>query len=582
MAMGIPSYSPQSQPRPRQSLMPSPYLDDVINELPEKNPMWPPPQMVGDIGPMPPPPDMAGPQMAGPTPAPLAPEDPYLTDQIREQTQLSPIKPPPAMPMQMPGPDSDNPSQGQFRAANIPPTGPGMPPIPPPDNARQPQMPTTTPELEHYRMIAQQRPERPPTKWWQVLAGAAAGGLEGYLASSPSAATRSAVRQPGRLGQMIADGDYPERLANWQMDIRNAQDMLEASIDVQKARSQQQVQEAQAWRYRNEPGIKADTALDVQESRNQGQIAKAGAVAEGYLKTADRKYRHTLKPVTPEKAADLEAEGYRPEGEDEQGQALFSAATLDNFNRTRITREKHELDRQLSRDKLQSSEAIAEENRKSREKLAKFNQGQAWARQEARLRADLQKAVARGETGEYEKEKLSAMAKIENTYHKGVTELAKRFKFAEEYNSKTADELTGSAAEEYWTERLTLEKTLREQKNRAERLYAMQKGVDQPYVYQPEEGETYAEKKLAEIRGKAQGAPAAAQSGQPPAPSGGPAASPRSVPHSATSASKITLPPGTRLPQGFAIEPSTGKIKGPDGTYFELMPGTTKLQRVRK
>jgi hypothetical protein len=170
--MGLPTYGlrpprpgmPPGPPIPRQSLMPSPYLDDVISELPEKNPMWPMPQGVGDVDmqgkPGPPEggpsmaPPMPGPQP--PRPAPLAPEDPYLTDQIREQTQLSPIKPPPAMPMQLPGPNPEDPGQGQFRAANIPPMGqPGMPPIPPPANARQemPPPPAGSRELDYLRQV---------------------------------------------------------------------------------------------------------------------------------------------------------------------------------------------------------------------------------------------------------------------------------------------------------------------------------------------------------------------------------------------------------------------------------------------
>ena len=531
---------------------------------------------------------MAGPP-PGPPPGPqsLPPEDPYLTDQIREQTQLSPIKPPPPMPMQMPGPDPKSPQLGQFRAANIPPTGPGMPPIPPPDNARQPQTPTTTPELEHYRMIADQRPERQPTKWWQTLAAGAVGGLEGYLASSPSAAIRSSVRQPGRLSQMINEGDYPQRLANWQMDIRNAQDMLEASIDVQKARSQQQVQEAQAWRYRNEPGIKADTALDVQESRNQGQIAKAGAVAAGYKDTARLKDELSLREVTPDKVKEMDERGHRPiTFTDEPGKFYFHESTLKEVERSRLKDDENRLDYVLGQDKISSAERIAEDNRKSREGINKYTQSQVWARHDARLKVERQRAAVGGDT-KFEDAKLNRLNKIENIYHKGISDLAKEYKFADQYDPKTPEMLTGPAAEQYWTKRYTIEKTFRDQRNEAERLYARQKGVDQPYVYQPEEGETYAERKLAEIRGKAQGAPAAAQSGQPTGgegvvPSGGPAASPRPVPHSAPPTPAVTLPPGRRLPQGFAVEPATGKIKGPDGTYFELMPGTTKLQRVRK
>lgn len=574
--MGLPNYGlrpprpgmPPGPPIPRQGLMPSPYLDDVISELPEQNPMWPMPQGVGDVNMpgMPPGPPMGGPQGGPPQPrpAPLAPEDPYLTDQIREQTQLSPIKPPPAMPMQLPGPNAEAPQEGQFRAANIPPMGqPGMPPIPPPANARQemPPPPAGSRELGYLRQVQSQRPELPKPKWWQIAAAAAAGGLEGFLASSPSAAVRSSVRDPGRLSRQIMEGDYPQRMQDWQVDLKNAQALLDASLDIQKARGQQQLQEAQAWRYRNEPGLKADTALEVQQSRNQGAIAKVGATTEGYLKTGEQKYRHTLKPVTPEKSAKLQAGGYEPEGEDEQGRPLFSAATLANYDRNEITREKHELDRQLGQDKLKSAEQIAAENRKSREKLAQYNQGQAWARQEARLRADLQKAQARGETGEYEKEKLDAMAKIENIYHKGVTDLAKRFKFADEYNSKTADQLTGPAAEEYWTERLTLERNLRESKNRAERLYSLQKKSDSPLVYQPEEGETYAEKKLAEIKGKAQSAPGAAQSGQPTAPVGGPAAS-------SQPASQSVAP---RQIPGFDWDPQAKNyIKQGTGTRYNL------------
>lgn len=572
--MGIPSYGlrpprpgmPGRPPIPRQNLLPSPYLDDVIGELPEKNPMWPPPEGVGEIGeqmPGPPPGQMSG----GPPPPPLPPPDPYLTDQIREQTQLSPIKPPPAMPMQMPGPDPANPTQGQFRAANIPPMGqPGMPPIPSPDNARQAPVASSgggSPELDYLRQLQSTRPERPQPKWWQIAGAAAAGGLEGYLASSPSAATRSAVRQPGRLSQQFIEGDYPQRLQDWQVDLKNAQALLDSSLDIQKARSQQQVQEAQAWRYKNEPGIKADTALDVQESRNQGAVAKTQATTQGYMATNKQREALKLRPVTPEKAAALKEEGYEAAGEDDQGRVLYPESTLMAVDRNKLQRDRDALNYQTSQDKIKSSEAIAEENRKHREKLAQSGAGHSWARLQARLQADLQKARAKGESGEFEKEKLDNLAKIENIYHKGVIDLAKRFKFADEYNSRTADELTGSQAVEYWTERLTIEKRLREGKNLMESLYARQKGVDQPHVYQPEEGETYATSKLEEIKTKAQGAPAAAQSGQPQ-PDG----------------NKLSLPPGLKLPAGYT-EVSGGQVQGPDGSRYRLDPQSKTLKKIK-
>jgi len=541
--------------------MPSPYLDDVIGEMPEQNPMWPPPEGIGGIGELPGP--QGSPLPPAPRAAPLAPEDPYLTDQIREQTQLSPISAPPAMPMQMPGPDPANPGQGQFRVANTPPMGqPGMPPIPPPDNARQspPPAPPGSQELEYLRQTQAARPEQPKPKWWQIAGAAAVGGLEGYLASSPSAATRSAVRQPGRLSQMLTEGDYPQRMQEWQIDLKNAQDLLDASLDIQKSRSQQQLQEAQAWRYRNEPGIKADTALDVQESRNQGGIAKTQATTQGYLTTNKQRETLKLRPVTPEKAAALKEEGYEAAGEDDQGRALYPESTLMAVDRNALQRDRDALNYQTSQDKIKSSEAIAEENRKHREKLAKYGAGQAWTRLSAKLQSDLQKARAKGESGEFEKEKLDNLAKIENIYHKGVIDLAKRFKFADEYNSKTADDLTGSQATEYWTERLTLEKRLREGKNLMESLYARQKGVDKPLVYQPEEGESYATRKLEEIRGKAQGAPAAAQSGSPTAPQSPQSQSPQAL-------------------RGFDYDPNTGEyIKSDTKARYKIVGD--KLKKV--
>jgi len=581
--MGIQSYGlrpPQRgyapPPQPRQSLMPSPYLDDVIGEMPEQNPMWPPPEGIGGIGELPGP--QGSPLPPAPRAAPLAPEDPYLTDQIREQTQLSPISAPPAMPMQMPGPDPANPGQGQFRVANTPPMGqPGMPPIPPPDNARQspPPAPPGSQELEYLRQTQAARPEQPQPKWWQIAGAAAAGGLEGYLASSPSAATRSAVRQPGRLSQMLTEGDYPQRMQEWQIDLKNAQDLLDASLDIQKSRSQQQLQEAQAWRYRNEPGIKADTALDVQESRNRGQITRAQAIAAGYQDTATLKDQLSLREVTPDRVKELDARGHKPiTFTDEPGKFYFHESTLKEVEKSRLKDDEMAFDYSLGQDKLKSAEAIAEENRKSRESINKHTQSQTWARQDARLRAERQKAGAGGDD-KFEKAKIDRLGKIENTYHKGVTDLAKQFKFADTYDPKTPEMLTGPAAEQYWTQRLTIEKTFRDQRNEAERLYARQKGVDTPYIYQPEEGETYATRKLEEIRTKAQGASGAAQSGNPQMVTGsGAGSSGQSAP------GKLSLPPGLKLPAGYTEAPG-GKVQGPDGSMYNLDPQTKKLKKIK-
>lgn len=566
--MGIPAYPPPAfppRPRPRQGLMPSPYLDDVISELPEKQAMWPPPPGVGELaGPMPgPPPGEMPTSQPQPRPASLASEDPYLTDQIRESTQIRPIQPPPPMPMQLPGPDPESPQAGQFRVSNLPPG-----PIPPPDNARQPQSPTTTPELEHYRMLAESRPERSSPKWWQRLAAGAAGGLEGYLMSSPSAAIRSSVRNPGQLSRQIMEGDYPQRLQDWQMDMKSAQDMLEASLDIQKARGAQAVQEAQAWRYRNEPGIKADTSLEVQESRNQGALAKTQAVSAGIQATNAAREKLKLRPVTAEKAEELRAEGYEAAGEDEQGRPLYPESTLLSETRRKTQADRDALNYQLGQDRLKSSETIAEENRKSREKLAKFQAGQAWARQSARLQADLQKAQARGESGEYEKEKILNLAKIENAYHKSIADLGKEYKFADVNDPRTPESLTGPAALQYWTRRLEIEKRLREQKNLMERLYATQKGVDKPYIYQPEEGETYATRKLEELQGKAQGAPQAVQTGQPVGAGQGTESQPPSPSTSGPARPRVSLSPDPTTP-GVFVNPANGARyrKNPNGGY---------------
>jgi hypothetical protein len=518
------------------------------------------------------------PDPSQPRPAPLAPEDPYLTDQIREQTQLSPIKPPPAMPMQLPGPNPEDPGQGQFRAANIPPMGqPGMPPIPPPANARQeiPPPPAGSRELDYLRQVQSQRPELPKPKWWQTVAAAAAGGLEGFLASSPSAAIRSSVRNPGQLSRQIMEGDYPQRMQDWQMDLKNAQALLDASLDIQKARGQQQLQEAQAWRYRNEPGIKADTALEVQQSRNQGQIAKAGAIASGYKDVAQFKDELSLREVTPDQVKAMAERGHKPiTFQDEPGKFYFHDSTLKEVNRAKLKEDEMALDYSLGQDKIKSAEAIAEENRIARSKLQAKSLQAAWNRQDARLKVEKQRAAAQGDT-KFEDAKLNRLNKIENTYHKGISDLAKEYKFADVNDPRTPEMLTGPAAEQYWTKRYTIEKTFRDQRNEAERLYARQKGVDQPYIYQPEEGETYAERKLAEIKGKAQSAPGAAQSGQPISggqPTGG----------GQSAAPKMTLPEGRQLPAGFVMDSASGKIKSPDGALYELIPGTTRLRKIKQ
>jgi hypothetical protein len=122
--------------------------------------------------------------------------------------------------------------------------------------------------------------------------------------------------------------------------------------------------------------------------------------------------------------------------------------------------------------------------------------------------------------------------------------------------------------------RQTLEKKLREQKNAVERLYARQKGGN-PYIYEPEEGETYATRKLEEIKSKKQGAAGAAQSGNPQMVTGSGAGS-----ADQPAPGKLSLPPGLKLPAGYTEAPG-GKVQGPDGSMYQLDSTTKKLKKIK-
>lgn len=162
-------------------------------------------------------------------------------------------------------------------APQLPPSRPpGKPPMdfgPMPDPTMLTQRPER-PMPEAYRKwkeaeedlnnIQGQRPRLEDNKpsIWNRLAGGIAGGLGGYLASSPSAVARESADRAFALAPKLLRPGYDQKMQSWNSDLQAAQDRakraktgLDTDIDIEESRSNQDYKEAAANYQRALPGI---------------------------------------------------------------------------------------------------------------------------------------------------------------------------------------------------------------------------------------------------------------------------------------------------------------------------------------
>lgn len=122
---------------------------------------------------------------------------------------------------------------------------------------------------EDLNNIQGQRPRLEDNKpsIWNRLAGGIAGGLGGYLASSPSAVARESADKAFALAPKLLRPGYDQKMQNWDSDLKMAQDRskrakegLDTDINIEESRSNQDYKEAAANYQRQLPEIARDKA----------------------------------------------------------------------------------------------------------------------------------------------------------------------------------------------------------------------------------------------------------------------------------------------------------------------------------
>src|SRR5574340_1143067 len=228
----------------------------IPNQPPPQAPLPPPPR-IQPSPPQPPPPEIAISRTPGPPPGDTGQAGRVLTAGPVQMPNGIPGYPGPGAQSLPSLPYSEDRATQAVQAAppNLPgpPTGmrPQLPPgiqgpgagIPPPQVA-PPQM---SPEMQQYQTILGQMPQRPKPSWLDRIVAMAAGGAQGYLAGSPARATREAAAGFQGVPQRILEGDYPERMREWQTRMGAAAQAAgmsrQAEIDAERIRHNQQMEE---------------------------------------------------------------------------------------------------------------------------------------------------------------------------------------------------------------------------------------------------------------------------------------------------------------------------------------------------
>lgn len=196
------------------------------------------------------------------------------------------------------------PEQAQMMAQNLPPFEEAPPALVPPQRGGTSRPPPPPPEimgppggLPDPTMMTQRppAPERPMPegyqKWkesedllnsiqgqrprlednkpsfWNKLAGGIAGGLGGYMATSPSAASRQVAPQAFALAPKLLRPGYEEKMKSWGQDMESAADRakrakagLGTEMDIEDSRSNQDYKAAAADYQRQLPGLAREKA----------------------------------------------------------------------------------------------------------------------------------------------------------------------------------------------------------------------------------------------------------------------------------------------------------------------------------
>lgn len=220
-------------------------------------------------------------QMRGPirTP-PFLPED---EAEMLARPAESPMPEPPSTPLSgmppPPGPPELPVGPPMRQSRPMPPPPETIPPDPtmttarpdiPPDPARM----RWQDDEDLYRSIQGQRPKAEKPGIWNRIAGAAMGGLGGYLASSPRAGAQATGQRAMGLVPEILNPGHQKRMQEWSQDLDMAKSRADRSKgivkqeeDIKEGESNRKYKEGQGEYYKALPGIRSEQAAATKSTK---------------------------------------------------------------------------------------------------------------------------------------------------------------------------------------------------------------------------------------------------------------------------------------------------------------------------
>jgi len=274
-----------------------------------------------------------------------------------------PVENLPAMPQNVPPPVQNLPNQGPPR--ELPSAPMDLPvksrPMPPPDffpgqeASPDPTMVTQRPEApplpgyqdwkdsqQDFKNIQSQRPKLEKPSFWNRLAGGVAGGIGGYMASSPSAVTRQNAGKLEQLSSRLLHPGHAEKMQEWKSDMDASEKRLGMYQD----------------------SVKTEQGLKDSESRRDYMQAQSDYQKE-LPRIAREKSRASLITITPELAKDLDLP------EDTIGSEVPSKIWEAYLKKAGFAA-KNESDLKRLQEQIKSTEGI-----KSADRAAKVSEGSA-------------------------------------------------------------------------------------------------------------------------------------------------------------------------------------------------------------
>lgn len=469
----------------------------IPNQPPPQAPLPPPPQI--QPSPPQPSPDVMIPRTPGPPAPPPGypgaqplPNLPYSEDRAAQAVQEAPPN--------LPGPPTGMRSQ-------LPPgiQGPGAG-IPPPQVA-PPQM---SPEMQQYQTVMGQMPQRPKPSWLDRIVAMAAGGAQGYLAGSPARATREAAAGFQGIPQQILEGDYPERMREWQTRMGAAAQAAGMAQKAQDARDLSELRQSQAGYFRDRNVTQENVAA------TRANTSAANLKVRGQQKLDEIQARATsrLAPVSEDKAKELQDAGYMPTAMDDDGNPLYDRDIVAMHEKGKSQEAYRALKENLGKWNIESREKLAAAAQAFAAQQKDKTLAAAWDRQSRQIaaadaRANASTGSARAQL-KAQSEYLKTTLNIDYRYRNELAKLDKDFKINDPIYGKDPAKLNPNDQLDYWSRKLKIESDLRQSKDLALELKNHAMGWPAPKPQSELAGEIEAQSHLDRLRGKPQ-APAPGQ-----------------------------------------------------------------------